>query len=116
MSPGTPPGGSGSGEGSVLEVTDPGPGMTPHDAKKDFDRFWRAEASRTRPGSGLGLNRGRHRRRIRRRRHAGFGPSAWHSSPRGAAFDTGSLTEPDRSSSQQVRDQCVGDCQTDLPR
>ncbi len=27
--------------------------MTPHDAKKDFDRFWRAEASRTRPGSGL---------------------------------------------------------------
>jgi two-component system OmpR family sensor kinase len=40
----------------VLEVEDTGPGMSPHDASKAFDRFWRAEASRTRPGSGLGLS------------------------------------------------------------
>ena len=40
----------------VLEVEDTGPGMSPDDASKAFDRFWRAEASRTRPGSGLGLS------------------------------------------------------------
>ena len=40
----------------VVEVVDTGPGMSPHDASKAFDRFWRAEASRTSPGSGLGLS------------------------------------------------------------
>jgi two-component system OmpR family sensor kinase len=30
--------------------------MSSYDASKAFDRFWRAEASRTRPGSGLGLS------------------------------------------------------------
>jgi two-component system OmpR family sensor kinase len=44
------------GDKVVLEVVDAGPGMSPQDAKKAFDRFWRAEASRTRPGSGLGLS------------------------------------------------------------
>ena len=40
---------------AVLEVTDAGPGMSAPDAAHAFDRFWRAEASRTRAGSGLGL-------------------------------------------------------------
>jgi two-component system OmpR family sensor kinase len=39
----------------VLEVTDSGPGMNPEDAARAFDRFWRADANRSRPGSGLGL-------------------------------------------------------------
>jgi two-component system, OmpR family, sensor kinase len=42
--------------GSVLEIADTGPGMSPADAAHAFDRFWRAEASRTRTGSGLGLS------------------------------------------------------------
>ncbi len=44
------------GDKVVLEVEDTGPGMSSYDASKAFDRFWRAEASRTRPGSGLGLS------------------------------------------------------------
>jgi two-component system OmpR family sensor kinase len=44
------------GDKVVLDVADSGPGMSPNDASKAFDRFWRAEASRTRPGSGLGLS------------------------------------------------------------
>ena len=39
----------------VLEVTDTGPGMDQADAARAFDRFWRADAGRTRAGSGLGL-------------------------------------------------------------
>ncbi len=39
----------------LLEIRDTGPGMTPADAAHAFDRFWRAETSRTRTGSGLGL-------------------------------------------------------------
>ena len=38
-----------------LEIRDAGPGMTPTEAAHAFDRFWRAETSRTRTGSGLGL-------------------------------------------------------------
>lgn len=38
-----------------LEIRDGGPGMTPTEAAHAFDRFWRAETSRTRTGSGLGL-------------------------------------------------------------
>jgi two-component system OmpR family sensor kinase len=41
--------------GVVLEVDDSGPGMDARSAAHAFDRFWRAEASRTRAGSGLGL-------------------------------------------------------------
>jgi len=39
----------------LVEIADQGPGMTPADAAHAFDRFWRAENSRTRTGSGLGL-------------------------------------------------------------
>ena len=39
----------------TVDVADSGPGMTPDEASKAFDRFWRADASRTRSGTGLGL-------------------------------------------------------------
>jgi two-component system, OmpR family, sensor kinase len=39
----------------LLEIQDTGPGMTETEASRAFDRFWRAETSRTRTGSGLGL-------------------------------------------------------------
>ncbi|MDO9508417.1 MAG: HAMP domain-containing sensor histidine kinase [Thermovirgaceae bacterium] len=40
---------------SVLEVWDHGPGLDPEEIRRCFDRFWRAEYSRTTPGFGLGL-------------------------------------------------------------
>jgi two-component system, OmpR family, sensor kinase len=40
---------------AVLEVADTGPGMTPEESARAFDRFWRSDASRTRVSSGLGL-------------------------------------------------------------
>lgn len=42
---------------AVLTIRDEGPGMSPADAERAFDRFHRADASRTRAsgGSGLGL-------------------------------------------------------------
>lgn len=40
----------------IVVVSDDGPGMTPDEQTHAFDRFWRAEASRSRPGgNGLGL-------------------------------------------------------------
>jgi two-component system, OmpR family, sensor kinase len=41
----------------ILDVTDHGPGMTPEDARRAFERFYRADQARTRTtgGSGLGL-------------------------------------------------------------
>ncbi len=42
--------------GGVLVVDDEGPGIAAADRSKVFDRFWRAEESRTMPGSGLGLS------------------------------------------------------------
>ena len=38
-----------------LEVADTGPGMDAESAAHAFDRFWRGDTSRSRPGSGLGL-------------------------------------------------------------
>jgi two-component system OmpR family sensor kinase len=42
----------------VVSVTDQGPGLAPADAQRVFERFYRADASRTRAagGSGLGLS------------------------------------------------------------
>lgn len=42
-------------EESVIEVRDQGPGLDPEEIRRCFDRFWRAEHSRTTPGFGLGL-------------------------------------------------------------
>jgi signal transduction histidine kinase len=39
----------------VLTVTDNGPGIPPDEREKVFERFYRAERSRTTPGSGLGM-------------------------------------------------------------
>ena len=41
----------------ILDVTDHGPGMTPEQAHRVFERFYRADQARTRKagGSGLGL-------------------------------------------------------------
>jgi two-component system OmpR family sensor kinase len=44
-----------AGSRVTVDVVDSGPGMTPDEASKAFDRFWRADASRTRSGTGLGL-------------------------------------------------------------
>ncbi len=60
----TAPGGSVSlqssvvGDEIVIEVTDSGTGIDPDDLPRLFERFWRAEKSRTRHagGSGLGLS------------------------------------------------------------
>jgi signal transduction histidine kinase len=40
---------------AVLEVTDHGPGLTPEQAERVFERFYRADQARTSGGSGLGL-------------------------------------------------------------
>ncbi|MDQ1715515.1 MAG: hypothetical protein QOC60_1460 [Frankiaceae bacterium] len=48
------------GDNAVLRVSDTGPGMPPAEAARVFERFYRADASRTRAtaqnGSGLGLS------------------------------------------------------------
>jgi len=45
-------------DGAVLEVQDDGPGLTEEDAARAFERFYRADPSRTRTlgGAGLGLS------------------------------------------------------------
>ncbi|MCZ0983156.1 HAMP domain-containing sensor histidine kinase [Streptomyces diastatochromogenes] len=46
-----------AGDRAVLEVADQGPGLTPEERERVFDRFYRTDDSRTRTtgGSGLGL-------------------------------------------------------------
>jgi len=39
----------------VISVSDEGPGVSPEDRLRVFDRFWRPESSRSTAGSGLGL-------------------------------------------------------------
>jgi two-component system OmpR family sensor kinase len=43
------------GSVAVLEVRDHGPGLSDDGLQRAFDRFWRADTSRTGTGSGLGL-------------------------------------------------------------
>ena len=43
------------GNSVLLEVEDSGPGMTPEEASRAFDRFWQADSSRSSTGAGLGL-------------------------------------------------------------
>jgi two-component system sensor histidine kinase MprB len=43
-------------DGTAIEVADRGPGIASDDQDKVFDRFYRADNARTRPGSGLGLS------------------------------------------------------------
>jgi two-component system OmpR family sensor kinase len=49
---------SGSAPAVILDVTDHGPGMTPEQAHRVFERFYRGDQARTRAkgGSGLGLS------------------------------------------------------------
>ena len=43
------------GQDAVVRVSDDGPGVPEDEHEKLFQRFYRREASRTRPGFGLGL-------------------------------------------------------------
>ncbi len=43
------------GTRTLVAVEDTGPGISPDDASRVFDRFWRADRARSTPGSGLGL-------------------------------------------------------------
>jgi two-component system OmpR family sensor kinase len=43
------------GDQAQIEVRDAGPGMPDQDAKRVFERFYRADPSRTRAGGGSGL-------------------------------------------------------------
>ena len=44
-----------SPETATIRVTDTGSGMSPHEKRRAFDRFWRADEARAQPGHGLGL-------------------------------------------------------------
>ena len=44
-----------AGENAVIEVADQGPGMSPEDAARAFERFYRADPSRARDSGGAGL-------------------------------------------------------------
>ena len=56
---------SATGDQVLIEVTDNGPGLRPEALRHVFDRFWKADAARTRtPGSGLGLALARENARL----------------------------------------------------
>jgi len=44
------------GDATVVSVIDNGPGVAPQNREHVFERFWRADDSRSTPGSGLGLS------------------------------------------------------------
>ena len=44
-----------AGKGALITVRDDGPGLTPEEQQRVFTRFWRADGSRSTPGSGIGL-------------------------------------------------------------
>jgi len=44
-----------AGDAVVLEVRDEGPGLTPAEKARAFDRFWRGDSARSGTGAGLGL-------------------------------------------------------------
>jgi two-component system OmpR family sensor kinase len=44
------------GSKGLLEVSDEGPGLEPHQAERVFERFYRTDTARTRGGAGLGLS------------------------------------------------------------
>ncbi|GAA4314486.1 hypothetical protein GCM10023178_75810 [Actinomadura luteofluorescens] len=71
------------GDDVLIEVADTGPGIAPEHLPHVFDRFWRAEKSRSRQtgGSGLGLAI------VRQLAEAHGGSAAVRSEPgRGATF------------------------------
>lgn len=45
-----------TGDQVRISVRDQGPGMTPEQARRAFDRFWRADSARSTPGHGIGLS------------------------------------------------------------
>jgi two-component system sensor histidine kinase MprB len=66
-------------EGQVI-VADHGPGVDDEDIPRIFDRFYRAAASRSKPGAGLGLAI------VREAAEAHGGKASVESSPKGARF------------------------------
>ncbi|MES9604488.1 ATP-binding protein [Actinomadura sp. NPDC000929] len=85
---------SDDGDDVLIEVADTGPGIAPEHLPHVFDRFWRAEKSRSRQtgGSGLGLAI------VRQLAEAHGGSAAVRSEPgRGATFALRLPRSPDRA-------------------